>query len=134
MDGCPCTCGDCDCWRSPFGAWYQGVQLPEYILGVYCGFGTGITLAAMIIFVRNLLLMGNEEKLKCSRLENTDERIVEIRRRAVGIATGATLFSCTGLGLIWGIYEQVLVKSVICMLDIFLFSYVVACAYYKKKI
>ena len=38
--------------------------LPEHILGVYCGFGTGVAIAGIILFVRNMLLLGNEEKLK----------------------------------------------------------------------
>lgn len=112
----------------------EGVQLPEYILGVYCGLGTGLTLAAIILFVRNCLLMGDEEKLRQSRLKNSDERIAEIRGKAALVATSVTLFLGTGLGLLLGIYEQVLIKAVLFMLYIFLFSYIIACAYYQKKI
>lgn len=112
----------------------ERVQLPEYILGVYCGVGTGICLGCIFLIVRNLLIMGNEEKLKQGRLENSDERIAEIRNRACGVAIGVTLLLCIAAGLIFGIYEQVLIKAVLFVLDVFIFSYLIACAYYKNKI
>lgn len=112
----------------------ERVQLPEYILGVYCGVGAGICLGCIFLIVRNLLIMGNEEKLKQGRLENSDERIAEIRNRACGVAIGVTLLLCMAAGLIFGIYEQVLIKAVLFVLDVFIFSYLIACAYYKNKI
>ncbi len=112
----------------------ESVQLPEYILGVYCGFGTGLCLGCIILIVKNLLMMGNEEKLKQGRLENSDERVAEIRNRACGVAIGVTLLLCMAAGLILGIYEQVLIKAVLFLLDVFIFSYLIACAYYKNKI
>ncbi len=108
--------------------------LPEYILGVYCGFGTGVAIAGIILFARNMLLLGNEEKLKKDRLENTDERLMEIGNRAVRTATKVVLLVGTATAMICGIYEPVLIKAAIFTLDVFLFAYVAAYAYHKQKI
>lgn len=108
-------------------------MLPDYILGVYCGFGTGLSLAGMILFVRNLIIMKDESKLKQNRLENSDERLQEIGSRAGMTAIKFTLLVGTASGLIAGIFEPVLVKALVFALDIFLFSYIAAFAFYKKK-
>lgn len=107
--------------------------LPDYILGVYCGFGTGLAVAGILLFVKNLMLMKNEEKLKQSRLENADERLAEIGTKANRTATMVVMLAGTAGAMIAGIYEPVLVKALIFILDVFLFSYVAAFAYYKKK-
>lgn len=108
-------------------------MLPNYILGVYCGFGTGLSLAGMILFVRNLIIMKDESKLKQDRLENSDERLQEIGSRAGLTAIKFTLLVGTVCGLIAGIFEPVLVKALVFALDVFLFSYIAAFAFYKKK-
>lgn len=107
--------------------------LPEYILGVYCGFGTGLALAGIILFVRNLILMKNEDKLKQSRVENSDERLKEIAGKAAMTAIKVMILVGTASGLIAGIYEPVLIKALIFILDVFIFSYIVAFAFFKKK-
>lgn len=107
--------------------------LPEYILGVYCGFGTGLALAGIVLFVRNLILMKNEDKLKQSRLENSDERLKEIAGKAAMTAMKVMILVGTASGLIAGIYEPVLIKALIFILDVFIVSYIVAFAFFKKK-
>ena len=107
--------------------------LPEYILGVYCGFGTGLVLGMAVLFVRNMVLLNNEEKLKKSRLENADERLEQIGSKASQTALKVLLIVGSAAALIGGIYEPVLVKALLFGLDTFLFSYLAALAYYKKK-
>ena len=45
------------------------LSIPDYMLGVYCGTGAGIMVAAIVLYIRNLFLLKDEEKLKKSRLE-----------------------------------------------------------------
>lgn len=117
-----------------FAAGQSGTaQIPEYILGVYCGVGTGITLGMGILFARNLLLLKNEEKLKQSRLENADERLEMIGNKASHTALKVLMLAGSAAALIGGIYEPVLIRVLIFELDMFLFSYLAAFAYYKKK-
>ena len=107
--------------------------LPEYILGVYCGFGTGLVLAGIILFVRNLILMKDENKLKQSRLENSDERLLEIGNKASMTAIKIMLLVGITGGLVAGIYEQVLIKALLFMIYVFFFSYIAAFAFFKRK-
>ena len=108
-------------------------ELPDYILGVYCGFGSGIVLGMIVLFVRNLILLGNEEKLKQSRLENSDERLELIGSKASQTALKALLLVGGAGAMIGGIYEPVLIKVLVFGLDVFLFSYLAALVYYKKR-
>lgn len=112
----------------------QKMALPEYSVGVYCGFGVGLALAGIILFVKNLMLMSNEEKLKQNRLQNTDERLIEISSKACRMALLILLLAITAGGMIGSIFEPILIKAMIFLLDVFFFSYVVAYVYYKRKI
>lgn len=105
----------------------------DYMLGVYCGAGTGIFVACLILIVRNLLLLKNEEKLKQSRLENYDERNVEIRNKAVLAAVKVMLVLCLVVELIGGIFYPYLIKVMLLIIYAFLLSYLAANAYYRKK-
>lgn len=108
--------------------------LPEYILGVYCGAGSGMAAAGLVFMIRNLCLMRNEEKLKKSRLENTDERMLEICSKAVNAAVLITLLTAVLAGLIAGIFYPILIKALIFVLYLFIFSYAAAYLVYKKKL
>lgn len=109
------------------------LEIPSYMLGVYCGMGTGIAAAGVILLVKNLRLLGNEEKLKASRLENYDERNKEIKGKAVMAAVKVMLTSCLVTALIAGIYYPYLIKVLLFILYVFLFSYLIAYSYYKRK-
>ncbi len=86
-----------------------------------------------ILFVRNMILLGNEEKLKQSRLENSDERLEQIGSRASQSALKVLMLVGIAGAMIGGIREPVLIKALIFALDVFVFSYLIALAYYKKK-
>lgn len=117
-----------------FVAWNKEVSgLPGYMLGVYCGAGTGIALAGLGLIIRNMILLGNEEKLKLSRLENSDERLLEISSRAFKTATQIMLFTALAGGLIGGIFYPILVKAVLFIVYVFLFSYLIARKVYEKR-
>ncbi len=119
---------------SALAAQNQGVELPDYILGVYSGFGTGLVLGMAILIIRNLMLLKNEEKLKQDRLKNTDERLELIGNKASQAAFKVLLLGGSVTALIGGIYEPVLIKVLLFELDLFIFSYLVAFAHYKKRI
>lgn len=111
----------------------RGAELPEYILGVYCGFGTGLVLGMAILIVRNLILLKNEEKLKQNRLENTDERLELIGNKASQTAIKVLLLVGIAGAMIGGISEPILIKALIFGLDVFIFSYLAAFAFYKRR-
>ena len=54
------------------------MNVDDYMLGVYCGIGVGLVGAGVALLIRNKRLLKDEAKLKKARLEQTDERNVEI--------------------------------------------------------
>ncbi len=111
----------------------QRAMLPEYIMGVYCGFGTGIFLAGILFLIKNLILLGNEEKLKQSRLENADERLDEINKKAARTTLMVLLIVVAAFCMVLGIYEPVLIKALLFFVNVFVFTYIITFTYYKKK-
>lgn len=108
-------------------------EISDYMLGVYCGACTGISVACLIFFIKNLLLLNNEEKLKESRIKNYDERNAEIRNKAVIAAIRIMMIVCLLTALVGGLYDAYLIKIMLFVVYVFLFSYLAASAYYGRK-
>ncbi|MCI8924391.1 MAG: hypothetical protein HFI45_10450 [Lachnospiraceae bacterium] len=109
------------------------LSIPDYMLGVYCGTGAGIMVAAIVLYIRNLFLLKDEEKLKKSRLENYDERNQEIRNKALLAAVKILLVVCFVTAMVGGIFYPYLIKMLLFVIYVFLFSYLIANAYYKRR-
>ena len=109
------------------------LSIPDYMLGVYCGTGAGIMVAAIVLYIRNLFLLKDEEKLKKSRLENYDERNQEIRNKALLAAVKILLVVCFVTAMVGGIFYPYLIKMLLFVIYVFLFSYLIANAYYKSR-
>ena len=77
--------------------------------------------------------MGNEEKLKQERLENADERLVEIRNKAASTTCMVMLLVICVVGMIYGLFVPILVKATVFLMDVFAFSYIASFFYYKRK-
>jgi hypothetical protein len=117
-----------------FGSeFYFKIAINEQMLGVYSGMGTGLFVAGIILWIKNKLLLNNDEKLKESRLSNTDERIQEIGNKAFRVATYALLVALYAAALIGGLLYPVLVKCLLLLVCTFLLTYVIAFKYYNKK-
>lgn len=111
----------------------QKTALSEEVLGVYTGFGVGIAVAGIILLIKSVILMGNEEKLKQDRLENADERLNEIRSKAAGVTLMVMVLVIVAGGMICSIFEPIMIKAMIFLINVFAFSYIVAFSYYKRK-
>jgi len=109
------------------------VPVSDLMLGVYTGFGTGLFFAGIILWIKNRLLLGNEQKLKESRLNNTDERIKEISSKAFHAATYFMIVAMYVIALIGGLFDPILVKILLLTISIFLVTYVIAYKIYSNK-
>lgn len=117
-----------------FGAeFYLKVSTNEMMMGVYSGLGVGLFVAGTILLIKNRMLLNDEEKLKASRLNNTDERIQEISNKAFRIAALVMIVALYATALIGGIFYQVLIQVLLFIVCIFLLSYVIAFKYYNNK-
>lgn len=117
-----------------FGAeYYWEVPINDQMLGVYSGIGTGLFVAGVGLWIKNRLLLNNDEKLKESRLNNTDERIQEIVNKAFRIAAYTMLVSLYATALIGGLFYPILVKVLMFIVCTFLLAYTIAFKYYNSK-
>lgn len=103
------------------------------MLGVYSGVGTGLSVCGIILWIKNKLLLNNDEKLKESRLNNTDERIQEIASESFKVAAIVMLIALYLTALIGGLFYPVLVDALLFISCTFLLSYIIAFKYYNSK-
>ncbi len=109
------------------------VEISEHMIGLYCGVGTGLLVASVILWIKNWMILRNETRLKESRLCNTDERLMEISNKAFRMATiflVAALYAC---GIIGGLFYPILVKVLMILICVFLAAYMVTYKIYEKK-
>lgn len=112
---------------------YWTVKISEHMLGVYSGAGTGLIFAGAILWIKNRLLLNNEEKLKISRINSSDERMKEISSKSIRVAAVVLLVALYGIGLIGGLFYPILVKVLLACVFVFITSYIIAYKIYEKK-
>ncbi|WP_446899254.1 DUF6442 family protein [Clostridium sp. LBM24168] len=108
------------------------VPINIHMLGVYTGVGVGFMGVSCVLWIKNKLILADDEKLKKSRLNNTDERIQEISNRAFKMATIVLLIVLYVVGLVGGIFYPFLMEVLLVMVCVFLIAYIVAYKMYDK--
>lgn len=112
---------------------YLDTSINEHMLGVYSGVGIALFIMGIILWIKNRFLLNNEEKLKESRLSNTDERIKEISNKSLKAAAYVMLITLYVTALIGGLFYPILAEVLMFISCIFLLSYVIAFKYYNSK-
>lgn len=112
---------------------YWRLDVREEMLGVYTGMGTGLVLVSVILWVKNRVLLASEEKLKESRINNSDERIKEISDQAFRTAAVIMLGVMYLISLIGGLFYPVLVQVLLAVVSIFALTYLISYHIYNKK-
>lgn len=112
---------------------YWEVTINERMLGLYTGIGSGLLVGAIAVLIKDALLLRNEERLKNSRLECSDERNQEISNKAIKFTLAVVLFVLYGVALIGGLYYPVLVKIMCGMIFLILIAYMGAYQFYKTR-
>ena len=109
------------------------IRLSDYMDGIYSGMGTGLIFSSAIFLVKNLRLLKNEEALKKSRLQNTDERNIMIAQRASQSATMVVLIvSYVGM-LFMGAFNEIILHCFMAVVMVFICAYFLFNLYYQKK-
>lgn len=113
---------------------YLNLKISESMISTYSGFGTGITVVGIILLIKNVSILNNEEKLRKVRISNTDERIKEINLKASKVALGFMLVTMYLVGLIGGIWYPVITQVLFSIICVFLVVYVIAYKIISRKI
>lgn len=117
-----------------YADFYMHAKVSQKMLGVYTGFGTGLIVAGIILLIKNRLLINNEEKLKESRLNNSDERVQEIVNKSFKAAACVMIVVLYLTALIGGIFIPQIVGILVIVIFSCLLTYMVAFRYYSNKI
>lgn len=115
------------------GEFYFKTSIDSHMLGVYSGMGVGLFAAGAVLWGKHKMLLNNEEKLKASRISNTDERVKEIGNNAFRAASIAMLIAVYIMALVGGLYNTLIFKVLIVIPYIFIVIYAVSYWYYNKK-
>ena len=112
---------------------YWEVTIDELMLGFYTGIGTGLLAGAIVLLIKDAILLRSEEKLKNSRLNNSDERNHEISSKAIKFTMMIMLLAMYSVALIGGLYYPVLVKIITGIIFLSLMAYYGAYQFYKTR-
>lgn len=117
-----------------FGAeFYFETSINSQMLGVYSGMGVGLIAAGTILWIKQRLLLNNEDKLKENRIKDTDERIKEIGNKAFRIASYAMLIALYAFGLVGGLFNPIIFQVLMVIPCLFLVVYIISFKYYDRK-
>jgi hypothetical protein len=112
---------------------YFDLPINDQMLGVYSGMGSGLFLVGALLLDKNRRLLKNDTKLKESRLNNTDERILEISNKALRTASFVMIAALYAVALIGGLFNPMLVKVLLIIVSIFVLTYAIAFKYYNSR-
>lgn len=113
---------------------YLNLKISESMISTYSGFGAGITVVGIILLIKNISILNNEEKLRKVRISNTDERIKEINLKSSKVALGFMLVTMYLVGLIGGAWYPVITQVLFSIICVFLVVYVIAYKIISRKI
>lgn len=118
-----------------FLAYGTQFELSEYQLGYLLGLGAGLVLGSAVGIVRIQRKKASEEKLKEARLQETDERELEVDSLALRVTAKILLGVLYVLLILAGIFEwKELLYVCFGLIAVFLLSYGVLRRYYENKI
>jgi hypothetical protein len=107
--------------------------ISEHMLGAYSGAGTGLILASILFWIKNKRMLSDDERIKKSRLNHTDERIQEISTKAFKAASVSLLIGIYMLALIGGLFYPILVTATLPLIFVFIAGYIISFFIYEKR-
>lgn len=113
--------------------WYK-LKISEHAVGYLLGFFLSISVAFIIFIFRNQRTIRNPEKLKQQRIARTDERNLEISNLALKVTAYILAVVLVILSMIGSFISESLMITASSLLYVFLFSYLICCLYFRKKL
>jgi hypothetical protein len=105
----------------------------EEMLNYYIYFGSGLLGCSIALWIKNSRVLVDEEKLKRSRIANSDERIREISSRAYHMATVILLIVMYVVALFGGLFVPIIAKVLMCLISFFVLTYLVFYKIFEKS-
>ncbi len=109
------------------------INVNEDMLKYYIYFGAGLIGSSAALWIKNSRLLMDEDKIKRSRIANSDERIREISSRAYHIATVILVITMYVIALFGGLFIPILAKVLMCLISFFVLVYLVSYKILEKS-
>ncbi|MFC0234085.1 hypothetical protein ACFFIF_08800 [Vagococcus entomophilus] len=110
-----------------------GFQISDFASGIYTGVGFGLISSGSIKAIQLKKIVQSSEKLKKKRIEEHDERILEISLRAYKVAGISLLVVAYFIGFIGMLFNGVFAWIMVLLVGVFLGVYTLAFVTYKNK-
>ena len=108
------------------------VALSSNVVIFYGGVGTGVTTGALVRLIRLHKTMKAPARLRRERVAATDERIVEIKRKAAASADYVLRIAVYLVGLVGGLFVPELLIVLGLLSAVFAVAYAVSCYIYNR--
>lgn len=100
--------------------------------GFYSGMGGGLVGGSVVFLIRCRKTMRDPERLHKARVAATDERVVEISRRAIAVAGYVLLLAVYLVCVIGGLFYPVLTWVLFLLVMVFLLTYAISFFIYNR--
>lgn len=112
--------------------WFELFNIEAFQAGILSGFGLGLIAGSITGMFRIRKTMSSEDKLKESRLKETDERELALNSKALRMSAYIVLICLYILMIIGGIFEPMIMYVCSFLIGIFLISYNLLRLHYQK--
>lgn len=110
-----------------------GSGLEEFAKGFYIGGASGITLGALILFIRCTYLLHNPAAYQKAKVKDTDERSKSIIHRSFEIAGSVTFFTAAAALFVLCPLSMDAFRAVMGMIVLYAFTFVATNCILEKK-
>lgn len=109
-------------------------DLPDFAQDFYLGAATGITAGALLLLIRTQYLLTHPQAQRKARIEETDERKMQIARTAAQAAGAFTFFASAAALFIVLPLSMAAFKTLMTTMILYCFIFVAANAWLSKKL
>lgn len=101
--------------------------------GFYRGFGTGVVAAALVLLIKHLRILKNEEEMKKYWIANEDERNQQLMTKALQAGLWVLLIGIYMTMLIGGLWYPEITTALAMLVTLFLGAYAVSYLILSKR-
>lgn len=116
----------------------SGTLIKNFIGGVFNGLRGGVVIGFVIFlvitFIRNMLAIRNEEKLKKMYLEEYDERALAISEHSSRVTFNITIYIILVICVITGLYNTTISLTLLVVWIFILLTRIITMIFYNNKI
>lgn len=112
--------------------WFELFNIEAFQAGILSGFGVGLIVGSITGMFRIRKTMSSEDKLKESRLKETDERELALNSKALRMSAYIVLICIYILMIVGGIFEPMIMYVCSFLIGVFLISYNLLRFHYQK--